>query len=232
MIFLVPDLTSIGSLMIAVFGGALAAAYIAAGSPRISYAGFQMAFAFFLCIIQGPSPAFDLSTARDRVIGILIGNLVAFVVATSFWPISVGRRIDPAIAALLRQLGMMMTAADSVARRKLASQARFSLAAIETDLELAGYEPEALKPPEKWLSARREVAREIESLEGVLLLSANTDKATTEPIAGRLEHLANRFAVSDVQRQIPPADLRGPWKTAPLEPIIEPGLRRLEQAVI
>jgi multidrug resistance protein MdtO len=232
MIFLVPDLTSIGALMIVVFIGALAAAYVAAGSPRISYAGFQMAFAFFLCVIQGPSPAFDLSTARDRVIGILIGNLVMFLVSISFWPVSVGRRIDPAIAALLRRLGMMMTEPDPVLRRNLASEARFSLTAIETDLELAGYEPEAVKPPEEWLSARREAAREIGSLESVLLLSADTDKVTSEPIAERLVNLADRFAGSDVQRHASPVDLRAPWKTTPLEPIIEPGLRRLEQAAI
>jgi multidrug resistance protein MdtO len=80
MIFLIPYLTSITALMVVVFAGALASGYVAAGSPRISYAGFQIAFAFFLCVIQGPSPAFDLTTARDRVIGILIGNVVTYLV--------------------------------------------------------------------------------------------------------------------------------------------------------
>jgi multidrug resistance protein MdtO len=232
LIFFVPDLTSIGSLMILVFIGALAAAYVAAGSPRISYAGFQMAFAFFLCVIQGPSPAFDLTTARDRVIGILIGNLVVFVVFTNLWPISVGKRIDPAIAALLRRLGMMMTEPDPAVRRTLASDARFSLAAIENDLELADYEPDAVRPPEKWLSARREAAREIGALEGVLLLSANRDKAMSAPIAGRLEILADRFAASDVQRTAVPVDSQAQWNAASLVPIVEQGLRRLEQAAI
>jgi multidrug resistance protein MdtO len=232
MIFLVPDLTSIGALMIVVFIGALAAAYVAAGSPRISYAGFQMAFAFFLCVIQGPSPAFDLTTARDRVIGILIGNLVAFLVATNFVPISVGRRIDPAIAALLRRLGMMMTEPDSVARRAQASEARFALAAIEADLELAGYEPEAVRPQEEWLSARRQAAREIGSLEGALLLSANTDKATSEPIASRLKTLAGYFAASGVPRSSLPAASQKQSNAPALELVIEDGLRRLEQAAI
>jgi multidrug resistance protein MdtO len=232
MIFLVPDLTSIGALMIVVFIGALAAAYVAAGSPRISYAGFQMAFAFFLCVIQGPSPAFDLTTARDRVIGILIGNLVAFLVATNFLPISVGRRIDPAIAALLRRLGMMMTEPDSVARRAQASEARFALAAIEADLELAGYEPEAVRPQEEWLSARRQAAREIGSLEGALLLSANTDKATSEPIASRLKTLAGYFAASGVPRSSLPAASQKQSNAPALELVIEDGLRRLEQAAI
>jgi len=96
---------------------------------------------------------------------------------------------------------MMMTEPDPATRRNLASEARFSLAAIETNLELAGYEPEAVRPPEKWLSARREAAREIEALEGALLLSANTDDAISAPIAGRLEILADRFAASDIDHQ-------------------------------
>jgi multidrug resistance protein MdtO len=231
MILLVPDLTSIGALMIVVFIGALAAAYVVAGSPRISYAGFQMAFAFFLCVIQGPSPAFDLTIARDRVIGILIGNLVVFVVFTNLWPISVGGRIDPAIAALLRRLGIMMIEPDPATRRKLASEARFSLAAIETNLELAGYEPEAVRPPEKWLSARREAAREIEALEGALLLSANSDKAMSATIADRLEILADRFGASDEVDPAPAVAQVQP--TLPqLGSVIDRGLRRLEQATI
>jgi multidrug resistance protein MdtO len=232
MIWLVPDLTSIGALMILVFIGALAAAYVAVGSPRISYVGFQMAFAFFLCVIQGPSPAFDLSTARDRVIGILIGNLVAFMVATSFWPISVGKRIDPAIAALLRQLGMMMTEPNPAARLKLASEARSSVAAIETDLELAGYEPEALRPSEEWLSARRGAAREIGSLEGALLLSANRDKATSGPIAGRLKIRADRFAASENPQPALSAASHERSKPPPLELVIDQSLQRLEHTAI
>jgi multidrug resistance protein MdtO len=232
MIFLIPDLTSIGALMIVVFVGALAAGYVAAGSPRISYAGFQMAFAFFLCVIQGPSPAFDLSTARDRVIGILIGNLVVFVVFTNLWPISVGRRIDPAIAALLRRLGTMMTEPDPAARRSQASQARVSLAAIATDLDLAGYEPQAVRPPEAWLSARRAAAQDLEALEGPLLLRANRDEAMAAPIAGRLESLADRFAASDIRQAAPPAASQVLWQAAPADPIIDQGLRRLEQAPI
>ncbi len=78
-VFLCPSLTSIGDLMAVVFLGAFGCGYVAAGSPRISYAGFQIAFAFFLCVIQGAAPAFDMTVARDRVIGLLLGNFVVYV---------------------------------------------------------------------------------------------------------------------------------------------------------
>ena len=77
-VFVMPSLTSIGGLMGVVFAGAFASAWIAAGSPRIAYAGFQIAFAFFLCVLQGPTPDFDMTIARDRVIGILFGDLVSY----------------------------------------------------------------------------------------------------------------------------------------------------------
>jgi multidrug resistance protein MdtO len=230
MIFLIPDLTSIGALMIVVFLGALAAAYVSAGGPRISYAGFQMAFAFFLCVVQGSSPAFDLTTARDRVIGILIGNLVSFFVLTSFWPISVGKRIDPAISALLRRLGMMMTEPEPAARRNLASEASFSLAAIEDDLSLVGYEPESLRPPAKWLSVRRETAREIGLIESALLLTANAGLAEAQPIAGRLESLADRFATPDAAQSANAVDASEQPKTSPFGSVIDESMRRLERA--
>ena len=231
MIFLIPYLTSITALMVIVFAGALAAGYVSAGSERISYAGFQFAFAFFLCVIQGPSPAFDLSTARDRVIGILIGNVVSYLLFTNLWPVSVRKRIDPAIAALLRRLAALMTA-DKSARPALASQAQSELAKIETDIDLAAYEQEAVRPNTAWLAARRQAADEIGALESMLLLSADSDAKTSAQIAGRLEALAGRFTVSETQQSKLPAGQHVEWKTSPLFPIIDTGLRRLEEAPI
>jgi multidrug resistance protein MdtO len=230
MIFLIPHLTSITALMVVVFAGALAAGYVSAGSPRISYAGFQMAFAFLLCVIQGPSPAFDLSTARDRVIGILLGNLVVYLLFTNLWPLSVRKRIDPAIASLLRCLGAMMTASNSSARRALASQAQTALAAIETDIDLASYEPESIRPPENWLATRRETAREIGVIEGPLLLSADQDVTTSAHIAKRLETLADRFATAGIHPSARSEELQSEWSTMPLFRIVDAGLRRLEEA--
>ncbi len=42
------------------FLATLLTGYVAAGSPRLAYAGFQAAFTFFLCILQGGGPGFDL----------------------------------------------------------------------------------------------------------------------------------------------------------------------------
>jgi multidrug resistance protein MdtO len=227
MIFLIPYLTSITALMIVVFVGALAAGYVSAGSERISYAGFQIAFAFFLCVIQGPSPAFDLSTARDRVIGILIGNVVVYLLFTNLWPVSVSKRIDPAIAALLRRLAAL-TIADKNARGVLAAQAQSELAEIETDIDLAVYEPGTLRPNAQWLEARRKAADEIGALSSPLSLSADRHTTGSAQIASRLEALAGRFAAVESPRPPGPTE----WSTSPLFPIIDARLRRLEEASI
>ncbi len=106
-----PNVTSIGGLMGVVFLATLVSGWIAAGGPRISYAGFQLAFAFLLSVIQGAAPAFDMTIARDRTIGILFGDLVVAIVFTQIWPMTIAARIDPAIAGLLRRLAALTAAA-------------------------------------------------------------------------------------------------------------------------
>ena len=98
MLRVIPLVTSIGGMAVIVFMGAFLGAWIAVGDKHISYAGFQVAFAYFLCVIQGPSPSFDMVVARDRVIGILLGNVVSYFVATRIWPVSVGPRIGNSIS--------------------------------------------------------------------------------------------------------------------------------------
>ena len=192
-VYLIPSITSIGGLMVVVFLASLVSAWVAAGSPRIAYAGFQIAFAFFLCVIQGAGPSFDLTTARDRVIGILFGNIVVYVLFANIWPVSVGKRIDPAMAALLRCLGGLVTEASKSIRRFEAPEAQEMLAGIERDLDLAPYEPRSIRPIDSWIEVRRRAADKLGALFGPLLLTADEDLRFSAPIANRLRRLADNL---------------------------------------
>ena len=192
-VFVMPYVTSIGGLMAVVFLAVLASAWVAAGSPRIGYVGFQIAFAFLLCVIQGSSPAFDLSIARDRVVGILFGNLVTALLSVSLWPVSVGQRVDPAISAVLRRFGAMANANSRSQRSSLATDAQAALTALEQTLDLARYEPASVSPARRWLEGRRRVASAIAALGGPLLLSLNRREGENTALVNRLDELANRL---------------------------------------
>jgi uncharacterized membrane protein YccC len=85
-IFLIPHMETIASLIVLVAAVSAIAGWVATGSERISYAGFQIAFAFFLSMFQGYAPDTDLDKIRDRVIGILIGITVTTVTFHYLWP--------------------------------------------------------------------------------------------------------------------------------------------------
>jgi multidrug resistance protein MdtO len=230
-VFLVPDLTSIGGLMTAVFMGGWAAAYVAGGSPRISYAGFQMAFAFFLCIMQGSGPAFDLTVARDRIIGIIIGNLVTYFIFVSLWPVTISRRVDPSLAAAFRQLATMTSAKAPRERRLLASEIQGTLSGIETDIELAHYEPASIRRSAAWLSARRQVVENSQSLSSLLLLSADTRELTRVHAVPRLERLATRLAGPSDTGFVPSSVMESAhgWQAVPAR--VNRCLRALEETL-
>jgi len=171
-VFVMPSLSSIGHLMALVFVGAALSAWVAFGSPRIAYAGFQVAFAFFLCVIQGAGPGFDLTLARDRTIGILLGNLVVYLVFTRIWPVSIGKQIDVALAALLDQWRSLARIAQPAERRVQAADALARRGAIAQQLGLIHYEPSWVRPAATWLAAQRRALAALDALEGPLFLLA------------------------------------------------------------
>ncbi len=207
-VFLMPNFTSIGALMAVVFVATLASGWVAGGSPRIAYAGFQIAFAFFLCTIQGSAPAFDMTIARDRVIGILFGNLVVYLVFSNIWPVTVAQRVDSGIATLLRRLGAMATAVNRSRRCLLASEACAALGAIEQDIKLAQYEPSSVRPANDWLDLRRRTANAIAALMGPLWLRANQDPSLGGELSRRLNGLAGSFG-DHSESGAPPTDQEG-----------------------
>ncbi|WP_186125466.1 FUSC family protein [Burkholderia gladioli] len=175
LVLVVPALTSIEQLLALVLVGAWLSAWVAFGSPRIAYAGFQVAFAFFLCVIQGAGPGFDLTLARDRTIGILIGNLVVYLVFTRIWPVSIGKQIDVALAALLGQWRRLATVTQPAERRVLAAEAFARHGAIAQELGLIHYEPSWVRPTADWLSSRRRTLAELGALETPLFLLAERE---------------------------------------------------------
>jgi multidrug resistance protein MdtO len=218
-VFLVPDLTSIGGLMITVFLAALASAWVAGGSTRIAYAGYQIAFAFFLCVLQGNGPSFDMVTARDRVIGILLGNVVVYLVFTNIWPVSVAARIDPDLIALLRGWSTVLRAGGEAAILA-ASQALAATGILVRDLDLTTYEPGAIRPAPEWLQRRRRAANELTALAGPLWFNASRAPGQSKDVAAWMDRLADGVGKPAI-----------PARTSlPLEvpTSIEAGLRRLE----
>jgi uncharacterized membrane protein YccC len=85
-VFLMPHMETIASLVVLVACASGIAGWVAAGSERISYAGLQLAFAFFYSVFQGYAPDTDLDNVRNRVAGILFGLIVTGLVFKYIWP--------------------------------------------------------------------------------------------------------------------------------------------------
>ncbi|MFM0015788.1 FUSC family protein [Paraburkholderia sediminicola] len=171
-VFITPVLTSVAGLMTLVLVGAWLSAWIAFGSPRMAYAGFQIALVFFMCVLQGAAPGYDLTLARDRTIGILIGNVVVYLVFTRVWPVTVAARIDTGLAALRQQWERLAALPDAVTRRAQAASAMAQCGALEQDIALMHYEPSWVRPEAQWIAERRSALAKLDALEGPMFLLA------------------------------------------------------------
>lgn len=102
-----PLVTGIMGLILMMTPVLFISAWIKSGSDRIAYAGVQTAFAFCLSTLQGYGPTLDMQTARDRVIGVLLGNVVVALVSTTLWPVSVATVARKNLADAVKTLADM-----------------------------------------------------------------------------------------------------------------------------
>lgn len=199
-VFVIPGLTTVGELIVLVFAGAWLAAWVSTGGPRISYAGMQIALAFFLCVVQGAAPAFNLLVARDRVIGVLLGNVVVYLVFTRVWPVSIEKRVDVVLSALIAQWRGIALSADAGLRRTLAAGALARYGELRQNLGLVHHEPSWVRPGAAWIASRRRALSELRALEAPLFFAAGRAQACTD---ARLRQVAERIGAGDVD---PPAE--------------------------
>ncbi|MBV1775488.1 FUSC family protein [Burkholderiaceae bacterium DAT-1] len=227
-LLVLPDLESIFGLLALVGTGAGLAAWVAGGSPRIAYAGLQIAFAFFMCVIQGDTPGFGLVAIRDRVVGIMLGNLVAHLIFTQIWPVSVAARLDSRLRNLVDTLRQGFAE-----RHRLAGVQRLDLIIAmlieaERDLERVLAEPVHLRPPQAWIDRSHSMLLSLRELSGLLLAlpaRAQQDAKMQEALDRLVFHMP---AGTSTAGQTMPATPQASTGDA-LEDQIHASLRHLEQ---
>ena len=84
-IFILPSLDSVGGFTVLIAIGSAIAAWVSTSSSRLSYAGLQIAFAFYLINLSEFTIQTSLAVARDRVIGVLLGTSMMWLVFERFY---------------------------------------------------------------------------------------------------------------------------------------------------
>jgi len=104
MVFIQPHLETIVGLLLMCLPVFVLSAWLAAGSERIAYAGIQLGFTFALLFLSGFGPMSNLTELRDRMIGIVLGVVVASIIYLYLWPDSDAPRLRERMATLYRQV--------------------------------------------------------------------------------------------------------------------------------
>jgi multidrug resistance protein MdtO len=109
-VFVIPHLDDIVGLLLIILPVLALGAWISAGSERISYAGIQLMFTCSLSLLAQFGPTTDLTEIRDRMVGIILGVLVATFVQMSFWREGEGDALRKKLATLLRAIAAQSNA--------------------------------------------------------------------------------------------------------------------------
>jgi multidrug resistance protein MdtO len=126
-VFILPYVDSIAGFTVLFIIATLLSAWFQTSSPRLSYFGLQMALAFYLINLQEFRIQTSLSVARDRVVGVLLGLSMMWLVFDQLWG-------APAAVELRR-----------VFVSNLRSLAQFAREPLSTDLKLATARRSALR---------------------------------------------------------------------------------------
>ncbi|MFM0505289.1 FUSC family protein [Paraburkholderia caffeinilytica] len=253
-VFVIPQLDSVVGLLLMALPIAALAAWIAAGSERISYAGVQLLFTFSLAVLGQFGPTTNLTEIRDRMVGILLGVGVATLIQLAFWREGEGDALRLKLASMLRPVSALLradrdgTAASgpvSYAQQQLRTWA--ALDECEAILARVALEPNWQEGEQAHLTMRAQTVlaqgREI-MLAGDALHQAldaydarvtretvDAVRAVQEQIAACLDHYADNLSVN------PPAADRPRRIEVPVRPYDAPeaslwaGARRLADEV-
>jgi len=106
-VFILPYLDSIAGFTVLFVVVTAFASWFMTSSPRLSYFGVQIAVAFYLIHLNSFAIVPSLSIARDRVVGILFGLVMMWLVFDQLWGSSAVSDMKRAFVSALRLLAQL-----------------------------------------------------------------------------------------------------------------------------
>lgn len=175
LIFIVPAMQDIGQLMVLVFVALTFSAWISVGNERISYAGIQVGLAFLLTVLQGFAPGDSLDAATGRIMGILLGNLVVYLIFTHLWPVSIVDAVRSGIRDIVKDIAILSTIPPQARMESTLQVARIeqSVAKNRASLRLVPFEPSGLRPSAGEYRRLNSILREADNVSRMLFLPLN-----------------------------------------------------------
>jgi len=192
LVYLLPNVESIGGFWLVFGAGTAVAAWVNFGSPRISYGGYQTGLAFYKAVLQGFGMAASATVIRDRLIGVFFGLLVFGVVEHALWPVRAADVLRARFAEMLRLLAGLARAGEGRASAEIDGwRLRVSqkIEEIQGLIESSKFEPDARE-----LGALQKATSEAQVVFLLLLSLARHDRAPEldSAVADGLEAVAAR----------------------------------------
>ena len=103
-IFILPYIDSIAGFVVLFVAVTAVASWFMTSSPRLSYFGFQVALAYYLINLSEFKMQISLELARDRVVGILLGLFIMWLVFDRLWAAPAAVEMRNAFVSNLRLL--------------------------------------------------------------------------------------------------------------------------------
>jgi multidrug resistance protein MdtO len=211
-ILILPHLDTIFGFALFFAAGTAIAAWFATSSPRISYFGLQVALAFFFINLQEFHVQTDLSVARDRVVGVLLGVLAMGFIFDRFGLKSDTGQMRKELEQNLRMLarfGVLSTglerAEDIPEIRRLRNQINGSLTSLASRMDTIQFEIAYGRHHEPDFAEHRRILRAQAALRSIYALDlsllhyrarSEIESALTRQQRAELNHFLDQYSDS------------------------------------
>ncbi|MGA9461822.1 MAG: FUSC family protein [Terracidiphilus sp.] len=176
-ILILPGIDSIFGFALFFAAGTAIAAWFATSSPRLSFFGMQMALSFYFVNLQDAHIQTDLTIARDKAIGVLLGILAMGFIFDRFGTKSDAEQLQKLLARNIRMLAQLAVCpvtrdrAIAVAQiSHLRSQINDNFASLGTQMDAARFEFEFRHRREQDVAECDRIQRAQPGLRSIFLL--------------------------------------------------------------
>jgi multidrug resistance protein MdtO len=209
-ILILPGIDSVFGFALFFATGTAIAAWFATSSPRLSYFGVQMALSFYFVNLQDAQIQTDLTIARDKVLGVLLGILAMGFIFDRFGAKSDAAQLQKLLVRnvrMLAQLGVCPVVRDRAIAVsqiiRLRSQINDNFASLESQTDAARFEFEFRHRREEDVAEWERIQRAQPALRSIFLLELSLishrerreiDSELTQHQNQALDHFLNEYS--------------------------------------